>query len=129
MILEILRLKLSRVFLVSIRTRALRKKIWYRALTQIERPLMNLTIDLVGEIRSIRLSFILERIVEKVNGILEDMLFGRIVNEGIKLALRLSHLAYSWGNLRALEWIQDNSYALYLGLSWLSVSTIPRCVL
>lgn len=90
---------------------------------------MNLTIDLVGEVRSFRLSCLLERIVERVNGILEDTLFGRIAEEGRKLALRFSRLAYSWGNLRALEWIQDNSYALYLGLSRFNVSAVSGCAL
>ncbi len=90
---------------------------------------MNLTIDWVGEVRSFRLSSLLEKIVERVNGILEDTFFGRIINGGRKLALSLSHMAYSWGNLKALEWIQGNSYALYLGLLRLNVSTIHRCVL
>jgi hypothetical protein len=122
-------LKLTRAVLVDVRTRSMRKNIWYRSLTKIERSLVNLTIDLVREVRSFRLSFLLERIVERVNGILEDTLFVRIAKEGRKLALRLSQLAHAWGNLQALEWVQDNSYALYLGLLQLNVSVVIGCSL
>jgi hypothetical protein len=122
-------LKLTRAVLVDVRTRSMRKNIWYRSLTKIERSLVNLTIDLVREVRSFRLSFLLERIVERVNGILEDTLFVRIAKEGRKLALRLSQLAHAWGNLQALEWVQDSSYALYLGLLRLNVSVVIGCSL
>ena len=56
--------------MISLKQRALRKRIWFRVLDGTERAIVNLTIQVVKEVRSDILSNILVSISEKLNEVL-----------------------------------------------------------
>ena len=101
--------------LIGIKTRGLRRRVWYRALDRMERGLVDLTIRWVDQVRSGRMTETLMRILEKLAQALQTGM-GRVLGRGRELALRASSLAVGWGNSQAYAWRHDESYALTLGL-------------
>ena len=120
-------MKLTRTVLVDIRARSMRKRIWFRELTAIERSLVNLTIRVVDEVKSSRLSRLLGLIVQRLEEALESKFLRRAWEMGRELARRFARIAYSWGNVKALSWVRDSAYILYLGVS--SMNAPSFCVL
>ena len=106
---------LSRRVLVAFRTRALRRRVWFRVLSRIERGLVDLTIRWVDRVRSGRLAQVLVRILGKLVQALESRMVS-VLDRGRRLALRLSELAVGWGNMTAIEWRFDSGFQRTLGL-------------
>ena len=120
-------MKLTRAVLIDIRTKSLRKRTWFRKLASIERSLVNLTIRVVDEVKSPTLGHILEAIVRKLEDALESSFLRRVWVKGYELASRLARTAYSWGYTKALNWVMDRAYILYLGVSLENASRIHEC--
>lgn len=104
--------------LVTLRTKAFRRRVWYKTLKRIERGLVDSVIKVVDEIRSVLLAKVLTKIAEKLRAALESTfkrVFMRVRAEvGQPLAQKLSLLAQSWGNNQAYEWADDNQFIQYL---------------
>ncbi len=83
---------LTRDVIVGLKTRALRRRVWFGALDRIERGLVDLTIRYVDQVKSNRLRQVLVEILEKLARALESSMV-RILEKGSGLALRLSELA------------------------------------
>ena len=107
--------ELDRGFLVALRTRALRRRIWFRVLDRVERGLVDLTIRWVDRVKSGRLAQVLVRILEKLARAMEDRMV-RVLERGRALALRASGLAVSWGDGVAFGWRFDAGFQRALGL-------------
>jgi len=107
--------ELNRGFLVALRTRALRRRLWFRVLDRVERGLVDLTIRWVDRVKSGRLAQVLVRILEKLARAL-DTGMGGVMERGRVLALRASDVAVSWGNLVAFGWRIDAVFQRALGL-------------
>lgn len=120
-------MKLTRAFLIDIRARSLRKRIWFRQLKSTERSLMNLAIRVVDEVRSSRLGGLLGTIVRRLEEALGSRFLRRARERGHELADRSARIAYSWGNIDALSWASDKRYILYLGVS--SMNAPNKCAL
>lgn len=105
--------------LISIRSKALRKRVWFKALNESERALVNLSIRVVEVVRSETLSKVLAIAVGKLREIMKGLM-DRAREIGQPLAEKLSMLAQAWGNPGAWSWAKDEFYAIYLGLSALS---------
>jgi len=104
----------SRTELVALRRRAVRRGIWFRALSRIERATIDLSIRCVKTIRSVILAQIVAEIAEKVERAPSGFLsIAEVV--GRELAERVVELALSWGNGEASEWKDDIGFARYLG--------------
>ena len=112
---KLLERPITREVLIGIKTRGLRRRVWYGALDRMERGLVDLTIRWVDKVRSGRMTETLLRILEKLAMALETGM-GRVPGRGRELALRASLLAVSWGNGQAYAWRYDEPYALALGL-------------
>jgi len=99
------------------KTRGLRKRVWYGALDRMERGLVDLTIRWVDKVRSGRMTETLMRILEKLAQALETGI-GRVLDRGRKLATKASELAVGWGNKPAFYWRFEQGFcgALSLGL-------------
>src|SRR2546422_11260430 len=97
---EILDLPLTSRKLAGLKTRALRKRVWYRVLDRVERGLLDLTIRWVDNVRSGRLTEMLLRILAKLARAMEQGI-ARVLMVGRELAFRASALAVRWGNSRA----------------------------
>src|SRR3989441_12622378 len=112
---ELVKEPITREILVGLKTRGLRRRLWYTTLDRMERGLVDLTIRWVDKVRSGRMTETLMRILEKLAQALETGM-GRVLGRGRELALRASSLAVGWGNSQAYAWRHDESYALALGL-------------
>lgn len=107
--------ELNREFLVALRTRALRRRMWFRVLDRVERGLVDLTIRWVDRVKSGRLAQVLVRILEKLVLAMESRMV-RVLEKGRNRALRLSELAVAWGNELAYGWRDDLRFQRALGL-------------
>ena len=108
---EILDSPLTGRKLAGLKTRALRKRVWFRVLDRVERGLLDLTIRWVDNVRSGRLTETLLRILVKLAWAMEQGL-SRVLVVGRELALRASVLAVSWGNVNAYSWRSDRGFWL-----------------
>jgi len=100
--------------LAGLKTRALRKRIWYTVLDRVERGLLDLTIRWVDNVRSGQLTETLLRILVKLARAMEQGM-ARVLMVGRELALKASALAVGWGNRDAYSWRFDRE--LWLGLA------------
>ena len=101
--------------MVALRTRALRRGVWYRVLSRIERGLVDLTIRWADRVRSGRLARVLVEILEKLVRALESRMV-RAMGSGRMLALRLSEMAVAWGSMSAYQWRFDEGFRKALGM-------------
>jgi hypothetical protein len=117
-------LMLRRERLFKLKLKAIRRRVWFRALSRIDRVLVDLTIRVVDVVHSSRLSEALFSVVKK----LEDGLAGRVsraIKEvGFSLARKLSLLAQKWGNDLARNWMSDMSFAKFLAIMHINNSRV-----
>lgn len=111
---EDLKRPITREVLVGLKTRGLRRRLWYSSLSRIERGLVDLTIRYVDRVRSGRLAEMLVRILAKLASALETGI-GRVLGRGRVLAARASELAVEWGNHAAFQWRFEQAFAKALG--------------
>lgn len=105
---------LTRRVLVDLKTRSLRRRVWYRVLDRIERGLVDLTIRWVDNVRNKTMAEVLLRILGKLaRAMLQGM--ARVLAFGRELALRASELAVGWGNTSAQGWRFDRSFWIGIG--------------
>ncbi len=100
--------------LLRLKTRAMRSGVWFRALQRIDRVLVDLTIKVTSDIRSITLTNSLLAITRKLHDILENKLAQAIREIGYPAARKLSSIAQNWGNKQAKDWVNDKSFIWYL---------------
>src|SRR5207247_9917611 len=81
--------------LAGLKTRALRKRVWYRALSRMERGLLDLTMRWVGEVKSRTMTRVVIRILLKLERALNRSMV-RVFQKGGALAERIGALAVSW---------------------------------
>jgi len=100
--------------IAGLKVRALRRRVWYRALDRIERGLLDLTIRWVDKVRSGLMARVLLRILVKLAQAMEQGM-ERVLSVGRELALRASALAVGLGNRQAYAWRFDESFWRALG--------------
>lgn len=100
---------------MGVRTRALRRGVWFRVLDRVERGLVDLTIRWVDRVKSGELAKVLVRILGKLVQALDTGMV-RFLEKGRMLALRASELAVGWGNLSAYQWRDDLGFQRTLGV-------------
>jgi len=107
---------LRRANLLRLKSRALRRGVWFRVLSRIDRVLVDLTVNVVDGVHGFRLAKALWSVVKKLEAALENRVL-RAVNEvGYDLAGKLSLLAQKWGNRSAKDWAHDRSFARFLAI-------------
>src|SRR5712692_777913 len=111
---KILKEPITREVLIGLKTRGLRRRLWYCTLSRMERGLVDLTIRWVDKVRSGRLAETLVRILAKLAMALETGM-GRVLVRGRTLAVRASELAVGWGNGAAFYWRFEAAFANALG--------------
>jgi len=104
----------SRSELTALRRKALRRGIWFRVLSKIDRATIDLSIRCVKTIRSPTLTRIVADIVEKIEYATTGFL-SRAEVVGREFAERAAQLALSWGNGDASKWKDDIGFTRYLG--------------
>jgi hypothetical protein len=107
---------LSKAQLVRLRLRAVRAGVWFKALPRIDRVLVDLTIRVAGNVRSVTLARSLLAVTRKLEGLLESRFLRGLRRLGVCLAKKLSAVAQKWGNPSAKNWASNVSFANFLAV-------------
>lgn len=99
---------------VKVRLRAIRKGVWFRVLSRVERGLVDLTLKVTDRIRSRTLAEAVFSVVKKLMEALESKVTRLIRQVGRPLALKISRIAQEWGNRSARRWADDQGFIQYL---------------
>ncbi|MFQ5836396.1 MAG: hypothetical protein ACE5HG_00915 [Candidatus Bathyarchaeia archaeon] len=111
---------LTRVELTKIKVRALRRGLWFRVLSKVERASIDLTIKIVDRVRSSFLARVLASIIEKLLDAMESKVARLMREVGQNLARKLSGTAQSWGNKLAHQWETDPGFVQYLTINYMN---------
>lgn len=106
----------DRVQLVKLKLKAKRAGVWFRALTRIDRVLMDLTMRVAQSVRSPSLARCILSVMSKLEDLLEGKLARAVREFGFPSASKLSLLAQKWGNRGAVAWVGDGDFARYLAV-------------
>ena len=115
---------LKRERLLKLKLKAIRRRVWFRALSRIDRVLVDLTIRVVDVVHSSRLSEALFSVVKKLEDSLEGRVSRAIKEVGFSLARKLSLLAQKWGNDLARNWMSDMSFVKFLAIMHINNSRV-----
>ena len=106
----------TRDFLLDIRRKALRRKVWYSALDRVERGILSLTSQIVDRVESKVLGVMLVKILAKLRDAMKSDFVRLVESYGVWTAKKLSVQASEWGNIFADAWSYDLGFARYLAL-------------
>jgi hypothetical protein len=113
----------TRLFLNDVRQKALRKRVWYRALDRLERGIFNLTTQIVDRVESELLGVELVKMLSKLSDAMKSG-FVRCMEEfGVGKARSISAQAVSFGYASAEAWARDEGLIRYL--AFLKVNELP----
>jgi len=116
----------SRTNLIKVRAMAIRRGIWFRALSRAERAQIDLTIKLVERVRSSFLSRVLDSILRKLFEAMESRVWRLMRDVGVHLAKNLGEIAKGWGYRSALSWACDLGFIQFLAVNYLSASGLYK---
>ena len=100
--------------LVKLKMKAMRSGVWFKALSRIDRVLVDLTIRVAGAVRSFTLVQSLLVVVRKLECVMESRFVRAVKEIGFPIARRLGLIAQKWGNATAKTWESDKGFARYL---------------
>ena len=105
---------LDKTQLIKLKLKAMRAGVWFRALPRIDRALIDLTIKVVSNVRSVTLAKSILSITRKLEALLESRFVRAMREIGFPLAYKLSLFAQKWGNTAAKSWVSDVRFARFL---------------
>ena len=105
---------------MKVKIRALRRKVWFKVLSKVERGVIDLTIRCVERIRSHTLMRTVLAIVDKLLRTLEESYLKKVERVGREIAQRICEIAWKWGNPHALFWKYDRNFVRFLGVNALN---------
>jgi hypothetical protein len=117
------RTALTRSEIIKVKTKALRRGIWFRALTKIDRACVDLAIIVVERVRSRLLRRVLSSVVKRLEEIMESQVQRLMREVGDDLAKKISRIAQKWGNRSAVVWALDSGFVRYLTISYMNMPT------
>lgn len=103
--------------LTKIKIRALRRRVWFKVLSRVERGIVDLTIRCVEKIRSPILTRVIFDIVRKVLKTLESKFLENVNKAGSAIAEKVCRIALGWGNVSASSWKHDSGFIRFLGVN------------
>ena len=103
--------------LIEAKKVALRRRVWFRVLNQIERGVLDLTVRYVDEVKSSKLAKVLMTILKKLAFATERNVDRLVRTIGIAQAKIIGDLAVGWGNFSASTWAFDFKFARFLALT------------
>ena len=107
---------LNRTQLIKLKCKAMRAGVWFTALLRIDRVLVDLTIKVAENVRSVSLAKGIFTVVGKLEGLLESSVLKSLRLVGGPLAEKISLIAQKWGNASAKAWASDQSFAFFLSV-------------
>ena len=103
--------------LAQTRKLALRRGVWFKTLSRVERGMIDLTLQCVDRIKSGKLAKLLTAITDKLQSAMESIFDRRVRTIGVPLAQKISRIAVGWGNLSAKSWASDLLFAFFLTMA------------
>jgi hypothetical protein len=100
--------------LARLRSLAVRRGVWFRVLSRLDRGLVDLTLRMLHSIRSRTLATTLWSIMQRLVEALEGKVSWMMRQVGGPLAEKMSRIAQGWGNKSAREWAKDRGFIRYL---------------
>jgi len=110
----------NRQDLVKIKSRALRTKVWFRAISKVERAIIDLTIKCVDKIRSRMLAGTISAIVAKILQCLVEAFMTKADRVGHEIVERLCSVGERWGTKAFYPWKRDKTFIRFLGVNALN---------
>ena len=107
---------LDKKLLVNLKTKAMRSGAWFKVLQRIDRVLFDLTIRVVGNIRSAKLAKSILALARKLEDAIKSSFSSRLREIGSPLAQKISLMAQKLGNISAIDWAFDSSFAVFLAV-------------
>ena len=114
------RFSLCRADLIKVRTRAIRRGVWFRALSRVERAQIDLTIRVVQRVRSFLLAKVLDSVLRKLFEAMDSRVSRLMRDVGLPLTRKLSAIARSWGYKSAESWADDPGFAQFLAVNFMN---------
>lgn len=108
---------LTRQGLIKTRVRAVRQGIWFKALSRVERSILDLTIRCVEKVRSRILAKIVSNILAKILKTLEPSFLEAAMRIGREIADEVCGIAEKFGNMHASRWKHDLGFVRFLGVT------------
>lgn len=106
----------TKSFLNKVKIKAIRNKVWFKVLDNIERNILNLATRLLERVRSEVLGITLVKIVKKIVDTLKSRYASLVEEYGLLEAKKMSARAVEWGYEAARKWARDLGFARYLTL-------------
>ncbi len=113
---------LTRSEILRVKSRAIRRGMWFRAISRTERACVDLALVVVEKVRSGFLAKVLFSVLEKLEKAMESRVVFFMREVGSKLARRLSEIVGKWGNKSGARWAEDSSFIRYLAVMRLNES-------
>ena len=117
------RVLLTRGEIVKIKIKAVRRGVWFRALTRAERACLDLAVMVVERVRSRLLGKVLFSVLKKLEETMESQVGCLMREVGGNLAKKLSKIAQAWGNESAVNWAEDSGFKRYLTVTYMNAPT------
>lgn len=111
---------LMRSEIIRIKARALRRGVWFRVLTRVERACIDLVIKIVERVRSRLLQKVLSSILSKLEEAMESQVRRLMRKVGNNIAKEMSQIAQTWGNKSAVRWAEDSGFVQYLTITYMN---------
>ncbi len=100
--------------LAQTRKLALRRGLWFKTLSRVERAVIDLTVKYVDTIKSGKLAKVVTAIMSKLQYAMESTVDRMVRTTGLSLARKISKIAVGWGNHLASRWADDHAFARFL---------------
>ena len=97
-----------------LKKKAMRSGVWFKALQRIDRALFDLTIIVVENIHSAKLTKSIRVLTKKLEYFMKSDFSRKIEAIGSSLAQKISLEAQKLGNTSAYRWASDSSFAFFL---------------
>jgi hypothetical protein len=101
---------------MKVKTRALRQRVWFKAVSRVERGIVDLTIRCVETVRSPVLASAVLNIVSKILEVLREGFMERAEKVGREVAEKLCVVAERWGNESCSAWKRGDGFVRFLGV-------------
>jgi len=101
-------------FLTDVKKKAIRGRVWFRALDSLERGILSLSAKILDVVQSTSLSLELAKIVEKIEDSLLGVFERKLLRFGLARVNEIVVHAVKLGCFAALSWDTDHGFARYL---------------
>jgi len=112
--------------LVRIKQKGIHRRVWFKVLDKVERAIVDLAIQCVERVYSVKLEEIIEGIIERLENAFVDDFSELAERIGRPLAKKLSRIASRWGNVSASEWARERAFLKYLTMLHLNTPAVFR---